>query len=65
MTRRGTVAILFTLAAFASVPGAAGAACPGQGNASAAATAQERTMLCLVNQARKQQIGRASCRERV
>jgi uncharacterized protein YkwD len=54
MTRRGTVAILFTLAAFASMASAASAACPGQGNASAPAGAQEQTMLCLVNQARKQ-----------
>ncbi|HEV2728191.1 MAG TPA: CAP domain-containing protein [Solirubrobacterales bacterium] len=30
------------------------AACPGQDNADAGATAQEKTMLCLVNQARKQ-----------
>jgi uncharacterized protein YkwD len=30
------------------------AACPGQGDADAGATAQEQTMLCLVNQARKQ-----------
>jgi uncharacterized protein YkwD len=54
MTGRGSIAILFTLAALASVPSTAGAACPGQGNASAAAGAQEQTMLCLVNQARQQ-----------
>jgi uncharacterized protein YkwD len=54
MKRRGAIAILFTLAALALAPVAtARAACPGQGNARAAATAQERTMLCLVNQARK------------
>ncbi|HEX7278851.1 MAG TPA: CAP domain-containing protein [Solirubrobacterales bacterium] len=52
MKRRGTIAIVFTLAAFASTAGTASAACPGQGDASASATAQERTMLCLVNQAR-------------
>jgi uncharacterized protein YkwD len=54
MARRGTIAILFMLAALASVPSGASAACPGQNNAGASATAQERTMLCLVNQARDQ-----------
>jgi len=39
------------LALLSSAPGAA-AACPGQDDADAGATAQERTMLCLVNQAR-------------
>jgi uncharacterized protein YkwD len=33
---------------------AAGAACPGQGDTGARSAAQEKTMLCLVNQARKQ-----------
>jgi uncharacterized protein YkwD len=54
MTRRGTLAIFFLAAAFAAAPATAGAACPGQGNAAAPATAQEQTMLCLVNQARNQ-----------
>jgi uncharacterized protein YkwD len=52
MKRRGTVAILFTLAALTSLPATASAACPGQNNANASATAQEETMLCLVNQVR-------------
>jgi uncharacterized protein YkwD len=34
-------------------PAVAGAACPGQDDAGAAAAAQEKTMLCLVNRARK------------
>lgn len=42
------------LALLSATPAAAAAACPGQGNADAGATAQEKTMLCLVNQARKQ-----------
>jgi uncharacterized protein YkwD len=54
MKRRGAIAVLLILAALTSLPGAANAACPGQGNASASSTAQEQTMLCLVNQARKQ-----------
>lgn len=52
MKRRGAIAILFTLAALASLPTAAAAACPGQNDASASAAAQEQTMLCLVNQVR-------------
>jgi uncharacterized protein YkwD len=61
MKRRGTIAVL--LAAFAVVASAgagaptgaaARAGCPGQGDATAAATVQERTMLCLVNRARRQ-----------
>jgi uncharacterized protein YkwD len=58
MKRRGTAAILAlaaALAAFLAVPGAVAAAgCPGQDDAAAAASAQEQTMLCLVNRARKQ-----------
>ncbi|HST69598.1 MAG TPA: CAP domain-containing protein [Solirubrobacterales bacterium] len=54
MKRRGAIAVLLTLAALASLSGTAGAACPGQGNANASAAAQEQTMLCLVNQARRQ-----------
>jgi uncharacterized protein YkwD len=58
--RRGTIAILSMAAALsllapsatAAEAEAARAACPGQGNATAPATAQERTMLCLVNRAR-------------
>jgi len=55
MTRRG-IAVLLPLAALLALvlPTAASAACSGQGNAGAPATAQERTMRCLVNQARKQ-----------
>jgi uncharacterized protein YkwD len=52
MKRRGAIAILFTLAALAAQPATAGAACPGQNDANASATAQEQTMLCLVNQVR-------------
>jgi uncharacterized protein YkwD len=51
VTRNGPIAIL-VLAAFFSLPGIAHAACPGQNNGNAAAAAQERAMLCLVNNAR-------------
>jgi uncharacterized protein YkwD len=59
MRRRGIAALLppaalVALAVAAASPAAAGAACPGQDNAGAPAGAQEQTMLCLVNQARKQ-----------
>lgn len=58
MKRRGIVllplAALTVIALPAAAPAAARAACPGQNNAGAPATAQERTMLCLVNQARAQ-----------
>jgi uncharacterized protein YkwD len=54
MKRRGAIALFVVAAAFALVPGAAQAVCAGQGNAAAPAAAQERAMLCLVNQARKQ-----------
>ena len=59
MRRKGTIAVLplaatVLLLVFASLPAAANAACGGQNNAGAPATAQERAMLCLVNQARKQ-----------
>lgn len=64
VTRRGTIATLFLAAAtalagvaVASSPPAAAlasrAGCPGQGNAGAPSTAQEQTMLCLVNHARQ------------
>jgi uncharacterized protein YkwD len=43
---------LLCLAFACSASPAAGAACPGQGDASASAGVQERTMLCLVNRAR-------------
>jgi uncharacterized protein YkwD len=52
--------VLFLVAATATLvfagPGAgsAAAACRGQGNAAAPAVAQEKAMLCLVNQARRQ-----------
>jgi uncharacterized protein YkwD len=60
VTRRGTIAILFVAALLAAIPAtatgrgavASRAGCPGQGNASAPTAAQERTMLCLVNNAR-------------
>jgi uncharacterized protein YkwD len=52
MTRRGPIATLF-LAAFFALPAAAQASCPGQATGSASAAAQERTMLCLVNDARR------------
>jgi hypothetical protein len=51
VTRRGTIAILFLLAGFLVLPGAA-QACTGQNDGKTSADAQERTMLCLVNQAR-------------
>lgn len=59
MSRRGIAALLPLAAlvalAIASVsPAAARAACPGQDDASAPAGAQERVMLCLVNQVREQ-----------
>lgn len=55
MKRRGIFVVipLAALAVLAIAP-AARAACPGQGDAGAPITAQEQTMLCLVNQARKQ-----------
>lgn len=65
VTRRGTIATLFLAAAMAlsmgvaaSSPAAGGAlaspaGCPGQGNANAPSAAQEKTMLCLVNHARR------------
>ncbi|HKO37998.1 MAG TPA: CAP domain-containing protein [Solirubrobacterales bacterium] len=52
MKCRGTFAILFALAALASLPATAAAACPGQNNANASSATQEETMLCLVNQVR-------------
>lgn len=63
MTRRGTIAIFLSAAAVAVLSTAfaapAGArACPGQDNANAGPAAQERAMLCLVNNARKSR-GRA------
>jgi uncharacterized protein YkwD len=58
MKRRGIVLLpLAALVALALTPASAAgarAACPGGDNASAAAAAQEKTMLCLVNQAREQ-----------
>jgi uncharacterized protein YkwD len=62
MTHWTKISILFLVAAMAltATPAASGgavasrAACPGQGNAGAASVAQERTMLCLVNRARRQ-----------
>ena len=58
MKRRGIVllplAALVALVLTAAAPAAARAACPGQNNADAPTGAQERTMLCLVNQAREQ-----------
>jgi uncharacterized protein YkwD len=65
VTRRGTVAILFLAAAMAlsalaaaEAPAdggvlASGAGCAGQGDAGALSAAQEKTMLCLVNRARR------------
>jgi uncharacterized protein YkwD len=59
MTRRG-IAVLVSMVAFGALllavapPAAARAACPGQDDANASFTVQEKTMLCLVNQARKQ-----------
>jgi uncharacterized protein YkwD len=63
MRIRGTAVLLAAsaLALLALAPSAAGAraTCPGQDDADAGATAQERTMLCLVNQARgKRGLGR-------
>jgi uncharacterized protein YkwD len=52
MTCRGPIAILF-LAAFLALPAGAHAACPAKGKGRAPAAAQERTMLCLVNGARR------------
>lgn len=55
MKRRGIALLLPLVLLAASVsPAPAGAACAGQDNADAAPGAQERTMLCLVNQARRQ-----------
>jgi uncharacterized protein YkwD len=55
MKRRGIAFLLPLVLLAASVsPAAAGATCSGQDNADAAPGVQERTMLCLVNQARKQ-----------
>ena len=51
MTRRNTIALLFLLAGFLALPSGA-QACRGQNNGKAPDDAQERTMLCLVNQAR-------------
>lgn len=51
MTRRGTIATLFLLAGFLALPGDA-QACRGENQSRAPFDAQERTMLCLVNQAR-------------
>ena len=45
--------ILFVGVRAGAAPVALRAACPGQNNAGAAAVAQERTMLCLVNRARQ------------
>jgi uncharacterized protein YkwD len=53
--QRGKSALLLTLAGVAvscSASPAAGAACPGQGDAGASAGLQEQAMLCLVNRAR-------------
>jgi uncharacterized protein YkwD len=52
MTRTGTIAIPVLVAIFLALPSAAEAACAGQNNSGAPTTAQEQTMLCLVNQAR-------------
>lgn len=55
MTRRGKIAALVSTALVLVCLGgasSASAACPGQGDAGAAASAQERAVLCLVNQAR-------------
>lgn len=49
--RRGLLAIPLLLVAFLVTPSCA-AACHGQNNGKASADAQERVMLCLVNQAR-------------
>lgn len=51
----GIAFVAVAIAAFAGAGAAsARAGCPGQGDAGAPATAQERTMLCLVNRARQQ-----------
>jgi uncharacterized protein YkwD len=55
VTRRGNIAALLPIAlalAFAAAPSTASAACPGQNDAGASATVQERSVLCLVNGAR-------------
>lgn len=55
VTRRGKIAALVSTAltlAFLGGASSAGAACPGQGDAGATASVQERAVLCLVNQAR-------------
>jgi uncharacterized protein YkwD len=55
VTRRGKTAALLPIGlvlAFAVAPSTASAACPGQNDAGASATAQERAVLCLVNGAR-------------
>jgi uncharacterized protein YkwD len=58
MTRRGIPILVLVAAAVlvgsVSPAGASPAGCPGQGNATAGAAAQERAMLCLVNRARAQ-----------
>lgn len=62
MKRRGAIAVLLAVLAGGAIAGAGTATdlavarggCAGQGNAAAPATAQEKTMLCLVNRARKQ-----------
>jgi len=51
VTRKGTIAILCLVAGFLVLPSGA-QACHGQDSGKASAGAQERTMLCLVNQAR-------------
>jgi uncharacterized protein YkwD len=59
MKRRGAIAVLLAAVAVAASVGAgvptatARAGCPGQNDAGASATAQEQTMLCLVNRARQ------------
>jgi len=52
VTRRALIALLLLFPVLLALPSEAGAACAGQSNGGAAAAAQERTMLCLVNQAR-------------
>jgi len=54
VTRRGKIAALVSVAVALALLGGASsaAACRGQGDAGAAASAQERAVLCLVNQAR-------------
>jgi uncharacterized protein YkwD len=58
MSRRGISLLAAVaaalMAAFTAPAGASAAGCPGQGDAGAPAAAQERAMLCLVNQARAQ-----------